>query len=311
MEEKTMYYANFNITFGEKDEPMLSHFEDVIYPAFNDGLVRGSKEDSPVYSFNDVKIKEYEPEKYILIGNYIKDTQFKIHTTILNGELTSTPSELPTAPYSRFIVFLNNHRMILVKNEPLSPDLKSFQRTVRSILSEYTHKTNRESNQKNRLPNAIVNIVDMKLPGDIEQALSEISKIRRVQLKFFPLNGDSDSTPISKVMRERMQDLQANTSNIEFNSPKSKQGVADLVEETSALGLSTFTVNGTDRQGQPITIKEDTFTSNQKVTFGRDILEEDDNIFITIAVKNDIITRVGNESQSIFDQFKENIKRLL
>ena len=33
MEEKTMYFANFNITFGEKDEPMLSHVEDIMIPA--------------------------------------------------------------------------------------------------------------------------------------------------------------------------------------------------------------------------------------------------------------------------------------
>ena len=32
MDEKNMQFANFNITFGENDDPMLEHFEDIIYP---------------------------------------------------------------------------------------------------------------------------------------------------------------------------------------------------------------------------------------------------------------------------------------
>lgn len=34
MDEKNMQFANFNITFGENDSPMLEHFADVIFPAF-------------------------------------------------------------------------------------------------------------------------------------------------------------------------------------------------------------------------------------------------------------------------------------
>ena len=32
---KKMYYANFNITFGNDSEPMLEHFFDIIYPAID------------------------------------------------------------------------------------------------------------------------------------------------------------------------------------------------------------------------------------------------------------------------------------
>lgn len=32
LEEKTIHFANFNITFGENEEAMLMHFEDIIIP---------------------------------------------------------------------------------------------------------------------------------------------------------------------------------------------------------------------------------------------------------------------------------------
>ena len=31
MDEKNMQFANFNITFGEDDAPMLEHFSDIIF----------------------------------------------------------------------------------------------------------------------------------------------------------------------------------------------------------------------------------------------------------------------------------------
>ena len=35
MDEKNMQFANFNITFGEDDAPMLEHFSDIIFPKDN------------------------------------------------------------------------------------------------------------------------------------------------------------------------------------------------------------------------------------------------------------------------------------
>lgn len=142
MEEKIMHLANFNITFGEQEEPMLSHFGDIIFPAFIAGYKRGKKGEFPNYVFSDVEIKEFKAGEYVLVGNYIKDDEYTVHTTIKGGELTPSPAKHPTAPYSRFIIFLKNHRMILVRNESLSPGIRSFQKTMKFVLNTYIRETN-------------------------------------------------------------------------------------------------------------------------------------------------------------------------
>lgn len=38
-----------------------------------------------------------------MVGNFIKETQYKVVTTVQEGVLASTPADVPTAPYSRFI----------------------------------------------------------------------------------------------------------------------------------------------------------------------------------------------------------------
>lgn len=170
LEEKTIQFANFNITFGENEEAMLMHFEDIVFPAFTGGYIRGKENELPRYSFGDVTIKMIDNE-HVLVGNYIKDTEYRVVTTVQEGNLVPSPAEVPTAPYSRFIIFLKNHRMVLVKNESGSPDIRSFQKTVRDILSKYTHAQNRGKAKEEKLPFAIVNIVDIPLKDSIDEVL--------------------------------------------------------------------------------------------------------------------------------------------
>ena len=81
LEEKTIQFANFNITFGENEEAMLMHFEDIVFPAFTGGYIRGKENELPRYSFGDVTIKMIDNE-HILVGNYIKDTEYRVVTTV-------------------------------------------------------------------------------------------------------------------------------------------------------------------------------------------------------------------------------------
>ena len=141
-DERIMHLANFNITFGEEEAPMLEYFEKIIFPAFTAKYKRG-KEGEPRFYFTDVKIKEIDG-RYALVGNYIKDTKYEVYTTIDKGKLVPNPSEIPTAPYSRFIILLENHRMVLVRNESQSPDIRSFQLTIKDFIKRYRRNYNKK-----------------------------------------------------------------------------------------------------------------------------------------------------------------------
>lgn len=67
MDEKNMQFANFNITFGEDDAPMLEHFSDIIFPAFSGNYIRGKRDSVPRYSFGGIQIKEIDNE-YVMVG---------------------------------------------------------------------------------------------------------------------------------------------------------------------------------------------------------------------------------------------------
>ena len=307
--ERIMHYANFNITYGPNEDPMLIHFEDIIWPAFLSDFKRGKETERPLFYLSDVALKEINGN-IVLTGNYIKDTQYDIRTTIQNGELVSTPSSVPTAPYSRFVIFLENHRMILVRNESQSPDIRSFQATIRSLLHNYISNTNRKIKEKDkRLPHALVNIVDIPLPQDIEATLKDVNKINWLRIRFFPLNNDISPIPVAEDIDQQMKKLGSTHAHVQFTSPESKEEVKNLIERSSGLAVSTLEV--LDSNGNKTKIKEEQFTSSKKIPFGRDILPEDDAYIIDQAKKDTAVTVISEENKVLFGKFKGVLKSLI
>ncbi|MHC1747454.1 MAG: hypothetical protein AB9856_03580 [Cellulosilyticaceae bacterium] len=308
-QEKKMQFANFNITFGENNDPMLTHFEDIIFPAFTRGYMRGKENEYPQFSFSNVMIKEIN-EEYVLVGDYIKNTQYNVVTTMEGGELVSSPADIPTAPYSRFIIFLKNHKMVLTKNESLSPDIRSFQATVRAVLSQYTYEKNKELKEKNcKLPIACTNIVDIPLKEDIEQVLEDVNKIKWVNLRFFPLNNDINPLPMAQAVENEKKLLQSRIANVRFNSPQSKKGVQNMIEQTAGLAATTMEVE--DRDGRIKKIKEGSFSSAQEIKLIGNISYKDDETLCFKAKKNPIMNKTSEENISLYRKCLDIFKNLM
>lgn len=308
MDEKNMQFANFNITFGEDDTPMLERFEDIILPALTGNYFRGKENEFPRYSFKEVQLKEIDGE-YLLVGNYVKETQYKVVTTVQAGVLESTPADVPTAPYSRFIIFLKNHRMVLVRNEKESPDTRSFQKTVREIINKYIREENRKRSEGNKLPIGIVNIVDIPMKDTIADVLKNVNKVNWFKLRFYPLNNDIDSLPLAQHIRNDMKKVSSKTTSVTFNSPASVNGITDIITETA--GMATASLQVIDADGEKRRIKEDSFSSNTKIEYNGNLVAEHDDYLVYHAKKNEVISKTSPENARLYDRMKERLKRLI
>ena len=308
MDEKIMQFANFNITFGDNNAPMLDHFEDIIFPAFTGDYFRGKKGELPRYSFDNVAIRDIDGE-YVLVGNYVKDMEYKVITTFQEGMLVDSPAEVPTAPYSRFIIFLKNHRMILVRNENESPDIRSFQKTVHEILNQFIREKNREREKDKKLPVAIVHIVDIPMKEKIEEVLSTASKINWLKLRFFPLNNDLDPIPLGQAVKDDMQKMGSKTGNIVFNSPSKINGVKEVLEATR--GMSTFTMQVTDSDGGKRKLKQESFSTSTKIQYNGNVNPNGDMYLIDQAKKNEVINKTSEDNANLYERMKAVIRRLM
>lgn len=308
MEEKTMQFANFNITYGLENSPMLTFFEEIIFPAFTGNYIRGKEDEVPRYSFDGVHLKVIDGE-YVMVGNFVKDTEYTVVTTVEKGELVNSPARVPTAPYSRFMIFLKNHRMVLIRNETASPDIRSFQKTVSEILMQHIRKENKERDNIKKLPFAVVHIVDIPREETIEQVLESVHKINWLKFRFFPLNNDLDSSLLFEAVREGMNTAGSRTGSIKFNSPGNKKGIQKVLVSTGGLVESSMEV--TDAEGEIRRIKEGTFSSNTKIEYEGNLSIGGDSYIALQAKKNKAMNTVSEENAKLYEEKLESLRKLI
>lgn len=300
-EVKKLSIANFNITYGPENEPMLTYFQDILYPAFcNEQKVRTSKN---VSYFSDVQLKLINSE-YVLTGNLIRETHYRVRTIVVDNELVPSPSSVPTAPYSRFIIYLKSHRMILVKNEGQSPNLKSFQAVLRKVVDRYIREANRGRDKVDLplLPNAIINIVNMPLPDSIDETIKEFAKIKSINLRFFPLNNDIDPVPLLGCVRSAMNSIDSKTGNLTFNSPKSANGISDLFQDSIASGVASATVTGEKQDGTKIKITDNQLGSELQIPSAGNLSGDDDKRIADYCMKRNYLPEASEDNAALYGE---------
>ena len=71
---KNLQVANFNVVFGDKEEPMLNYFDDIVYPALISGIVKKTKDGK--YLIKDVEIIKDKKKQLYFKRNFYQTNTF-------------------------------------------------------------------------------------------------------------------------------------------------------------------------------------------------------------------------------------------
>lgn len=239
METKQLYVANINMVFGSKEEPLLNRLDDIVLPALTSGIVRESSEQTR-YIFEDVALNEISENEWVIQGILIKDTVLDIKSEYDKYDgLHKTEKRVKSSPYSLFILYLKNHRMVLVKNQLGSPDIRSFSSTFKYVIREYVKQYNRgimhEDGEK-QLPKTSIAITGIKTSQSVKESLKNVEKINELVIKFYPLNAEWDFDSVfGEIDNKIRKTIQSKKGRMIFPSPQSKDGVADIIEATEGV----------------------------------------------------------------------------
>lgn len=268
MDTKQMSVANVNLVFGPNEEPLIRRVDDIVLPALQSGFVReGSKKTK--YFFENVCIREISEDVWVLQGLIIKDTVLDVMSEYSATEgLTQTEKHIKSAPYSLFILYLKNHRMLLVKNQQGSPDVRAFSSTLKSVISEFVRSHNELAGGNGKSFKRLypsLSVTGIKTAANVKETLKDVEKINELVLKFYPLNAEWDYNPVFGAIDQQVRKkIQSKKGRMIFRSPKSIDGVAELIEETEGMVKSEMKVtykhnsNASDRGSQRTgTIKDD------------------------------------------------------
>ncbi len=312
--------ANFNVTFGKNDEPMLDYFNSIIYPAFTSNIKREYKlslgsESTDKYYFLDVTLLKYY-EDYVLSGKIVKETILEVKSVVEDEKLIQRDEKYPTAPYSVFYIYLRNHRMVLIKNQKGSPDIKSFGVTARYILNQYIRETNKQIKESKKedvklLPFCQVNVIGIPMREDLEEALKKVHKMTKLRLRMYPLNGDLDLNEVVDWIANDLRELvDSKTGSISLNSPNSKSGVVNLIDASQGVFEATIDVQYEDKSTEKIS--NNNFSGKTTWALTEDEINDGD-IVVPKIVDLESIKLVSPSNNQIYErnvkQIEANLKK--
>jgi len=310
---KNLTIANFNITFGLKEEPLLNYFDKIVFPALTEvhedyKLIR----DDNKYYLMGVEVKEYKNQDYeselVLTGLLVKETILEVKSQVDDkGALHNTNLKYPSAPYSLFTIFLRNHRMVLVKNQKGSPDIRNFRSVVEFMIKKQTTKLNKERDKDNKLPYALVKVVGIPNSKGIKEALKNVKKINKLTLKFYPLNGEIDYSNAFSFISDLRLKSGAQNGSVDILSPKSKVGVKEIVSKTEGLVEPIIKVEY--KSGGKGTITDNELSENISLDFkvnNDEKIDTDDVVSKVISFEQ--IKNTSAENLKIYKKYLHNKK---
>lgn len=270
---KTLYLevANFTLRFGYK-LVLLDMLQEIVIPAFVSNWSRESR--SSTLLFHDVKLVNTtrDGRDFPAIAGRIVKLMTVGRQRLFDrerNELIDEPIDFPSSPASMFVLILETHKLLYVKEEPNSPGIEAFGNTAERFLVNAYRKyiDDQYIAAKVARKEGDSRVTKKKLREDVPEPSLEVIEIAdRQTLKEF-IGGFRKITKASMTL-------------IETNDESSDNEFIDhLRKKQAALNAKRLTLQGSDPDGMDKEEVVSTFGAasdgNAKVNFSG--IDEDDN----------------------------------
>lgn len=239
--ERTLEMANLICRFGEK-KVLLDMLHEIVLPAFLDGTLRRSYDDTS-YLFYDVELVVLDSENSILgiAGRFIKDTVLE-RDQILDGDkgLIHDNQKMRTSPSAVFLLILNNHRLLYVKETKNAPGLETFRATAQKFLwIKHRNYINAlyEKNQVARkadqnvphisktdlniaTPRPSVELVPIGSKESLASFLEQFQTLKSVEVQLLDTNSEIDNAPFFEKVREQKDAIGSKKTIVRHTNPE-------------------------------------------------------------------------------------------
>lgn len=329
--EKVVTLANFNCVFEKSSEedkkikeehPMLEYFTSIVYPSLKNDVEKEEKKqekqekekDKTILFFLDTEVKENENSGLYVIGKIVKATTLEVETIFNEKEnkLEEVGRKHEAAPYSTFIIFLKNHRMLFIPNQKGSPTISNFRKLIEKNMRIKIKNHNSNSKENIRIKN--FNIFELPKKINLLNELKSFDKIKEFYLDIVPLNNDIYKNGLDdlEVIRKALGSDKAQQS---FKNPTNLDKVADAINETN--GQAEYGIIGRKNSGEKEKVyKNDSFSEKVIVLLPEHNSNEDNEIFLIDKVLGDERIKVLSDSNNdiytkLYSALKGLIKGLL
>jgi hypothetical protein len=253
---------NFTLTFGES-HVLLDLAEEIALPAFLSDFRRNFRNGQ--YFFHEVQVLEldnyYETQPALcLAGRFIKDTQLKREQRYEQetDSLIEDEQTLQSSPSSIFVLILNEHRLLYLRETSYAPPIAAFQATVKEFVSrtyrDFLNNLYDETQNPNisgNYPPPELEILPLSSSSNLRQFIEQYETLESVEVRFVKTNSYLDNDPFLRIMRERRSSIEASVTVLRHENKTTgldKEAAIAQTQEVASQANSRLKFRGRDKE---------------------------------------------------------------
>lgn len=266
MRELAVEVANLTLRFGNK--VLLDLAEQIVIPAFTDKNLVRTYGDTRYFFYGVKKVTLEAGRKPVLgiAGRIVKDTKI-VREQIYDTErgLVRNRKALRSAPSAFFLLILNNHRLLYIRETSDAPPKAAFRTTLLSFLrTKYKEHIDKEHEKAKESSNLVtkkqlmeslerptLQLIPLTSGEGIEEFVSKYEVLQVLEFKLGRRNDENDNEPFFEQLQEKKDELGSNVSSVRHQNASglNKTRAREEIAEATQQGNQLVRLSGLDQEG--------------------------------------------------------------
>jgi hypothetical protein len=255
--------GNLICKFGQSN--LMDYFDEVVLPAFTDSKLK-RKYGKTNYFFDKVSLVTVQG-RVLLAGRIIKDALLEREQVYEEGKgLVADFGEMRSSPSSVFVLILDVHRVLYVKETKFAPTLDNFKSTLEKFLKikhlEFIDalQERKKEDEGTRVAKAVLmgehfppslDVIPLTSAQDIESFVRQYEVLRSVVYKFSARNDEHDNEGFFEAVQRQKDEVGSISTEVKHANKEGldKEHVISEVRAATAQGNQKVTLSGVDSSG--------------------------------------------------------------
>lgn len=306
--------ANFVCRF--KNYKLMDMFHEIVLPAFTtEDIWKVNRGNFFFQSVELVELPNSKERTLAIIGRFIRDTTLT-STQIYdydNKELLPQSKSIQTSPSALFVLILNNHRLVYLKETPHAPTLEMFKETTKTFLRRNTKHYAESLPIDSRkafvndygLPN--IDITPLNTKESLDDFLKEYKKIQSIKITLKKRNDELQfRNDLIRKAQQKTDSLKSSNTTIFFSNKTDgldfEETRAQLAEATEQ-GNQGILIEGLNSSGDHLKGNNDKFKVTKYIN-GIDLT----NIFSTASKLYKSFNKLTKDREIIVQPTEKSVK---
>lgn len=270
----SMEMGNLICRFG-REKVLLDMADEIVLPSFFDEkLVRSYSKTS--YFFHEVSpvlLKDDASGSVVgIAGRFIKNTTLEREQIFEEGKgLVKDAGSMRSSPSAIFLLILNNHRLIYVKETNDAPSIESFRSTLQNFLRDkhkgyiedkYEHlKAKREEDPNaervtkedlyEETPRPTLELIPLTSEESIEEFVRKYSILKTIEISLSDRNDENDNDPFFEALQKKKDAIGSTNTLVKHKNSKGldKDEAISEIAEATEQGNQNVKLSGIGGEG--------------------------------------------------------------